>query len=94
MRDRTSQILIIVLLGVVGFYFAQPYIDRMLFSASTPRTVTPRGGLADIERTSIDLFERVKHPLELVRRDADAGIGDGDADGALRIEPRRQRGTS
>jgi 2-alkenal reductase len=59
MRDRTSQILIIVLLGVVGVYFAQPYIDRMMFSASTPRTVTPRGGLADIERTSIDLFERV-----------------------------------
>jgi 2-alkenal reductase len=59
MRDRTSQLLIIVLLGAVGFYFAQPYIDRMLFSAGTPRSVAPRGSLADIERTSIDLFERV-----------------------------------
>ena len=59
MRDRTAQLLIIALLGVVGFYFAQPYIDRMLYSASTPRTVAPRGNLADIERTSIELFERV-----------------------------------
>lgn len=59
MRDRTSLLLIIALLGAVGFYFAQPYIDRMLYSASTPRAITPRGGLADIERTSIDLFERV-----------------------------------
>ncbi len=59
MRDRTPLLLLITVLGVLGFYFAQPFIDRMLFSASTPRTVTPRGGLADIERTSIDLFERV-----------------------------------
>jgi 2-alkenal reductase len=29
-----------------------------LFSASTSRTVEPRGALADIERTSIDIFER------------------------------------
>ncbi len=59
MRDRTSQLLIIALLGVIGFYFAQPYIDRMLYSASTPRSVAPRGTLAEIERTSIELFERV-----------------------------------
>ena len=58
MRDRTAQFLIIALLGVVGFYFAQPYIDRMLYSASTPRTVAPRGNLAEIENTSIELFER------------------------------------
>jgi 2-alkenal reductase len=30
----------------------------LLFSASTSRTVEPRGALADIERTSIEIFER------------------------------------
>ena len=55
---RLPQILIVVILLVLGFYVGQPYLDRMLFSASTPRAVTPRGSLADIERTTIELFER------------------------------------
>jgi 2-alkenal reductase len=58
MGDRLTRIGIIALLLVVGVYLAQPYFDRLLFSASTSRTVEPRGALADIERTSIELFER------------------------------------
>ena len=58
MGDRLTKIVVIALLVVLGVYLAQPYVDRLLFSASTPRTVEPRGALADIERTSIDLFER------------------------------------
>ena len=58
MGDRLTRIVIIALLLVVGVYIAQPYFDRLLFSASTSRTVEPRGALADIERTSIELFER------------------------------------
>ena len=59
MGDRLTRILVIALLAVLGFYFAQPYLDRVLYSASTSRVVTPRGNLADIERTTIELFERV-----------------------------------
>src|SRR5262249_49795442 len=40
-------------------YLAQPYVNRLLFSASTPRAVEPRGSLSDIERVSIEIFERV-----------------------------------
>ena len=58
MGDRLTRIGIVALLLVVGVYIAQPYFDRLLFSASTSRTVEPRGALADIERTSIELFER------------------------------------
>jgi len=58
MGDRLTRIVIVALLLVVGVYIAQPYFDRLLFSASTSRTVEPRGALADIERTSIELFER------------------------------------
>src|SRR4249920_2175688 len=58
MGDRLTRIGIIALLLVVGVYLAQPYFDRLLFSASTSRTVEPRGALSDIERTSIELFER------------------------------------
>ena len=57
MGDRLSKIVIAALLVVLAVYVAQPYVDRWLFSASTPRTVEPRGSLSDIERTSIDIFE-------------------------------------
>src|SRR5229473_3949351 len=58
MGDRFSKIVVGALLVVLAVHFAQPYVDRLLFSASTPRAVQPRGNLAEIERTSIEIFER------------------------------------
>ncbi len=43
MGDRFSKIVVGALLVVLAVYLAQPYVDRLLFSASTPRTVEPRG---------------------------------------------------
>jgi 2-alkenal reductase len=34
-------------------------VDGRLFPNATARPVTPRGGLADFERLTIDIFERV-----------------------------------
>src|SRR5215470_2152924 len=59
MSDRLARIAVLALIVVVGIYIGQPMFDRFFYSASTPRTITPRGALADIERTTIDLFERV-----------------------------------
>ena len=59
MSQRINNLLIIALLIVVGIYIAQPRIDRWLYSASTPRTVAPRGNLSELERSTIELFERV-----------------------------------
>ena len=56
MGDRLTKIVILALLIVLGVYIAQPYVDRMLFSASTPRTIAPRGNLSELERSSIELF--------------------------------------
>jgi 2-alkenal reductase len=57
MGDRFSKIVVGALLVVLAVYFAQPYVNRLLFSASTPRAVQSRGNLAEIERTSIEIFE-------------------------------------
>src|SRR5258707_13478075 len=57
MGNRLSKIVIAALLVVLAVYVVQPYVDRWLFSASTPRTVEPRGSLSDIERTPIEIFE-------------------------------------
>ncbi|HEY7666439.1 MAG TPA: trypsin-like peptidase domain-containing protein [Xanthobacteraceae bacterium] len=59
MGDRTARILIVALLIVLGFYFGQPYFDRLMYSASTPRAVEPRGSLSEVERTTIDIFQRI-----------------------------------
>ena len=59
MSQRITNLLIVALLVVLGIYIAQPQIDRWLYSASTPRTVTARGNLSDLERSTIELFERV-----------------------------------
>src|ERR1700726_4219980 len=59
MSQRITNLLIIALLIILGVYVAQPQIDRWLYSASTPRTVAPRGNLSDLERSTIELFQRV-----------------------------------
>src|SRR2546425_8704588 len=59
MPDRLARIVVIALVVVLGVYIAQPYVDRLLFSASTPRAVQPRGNLSELERSTIELFERV-----------------------------------
>src|SRR5262249_31453545 len=57
MGDRFSKIVVGALLVVVAVYLGQPYVNRLLFSASTPRAVQPRVNLAEIERSSIVIFE-------------------------------------
>jgi 2-alkenal reductase len=58
MDRRFARFAVFALLVVLGVYVAQPYIDRLLYSASTPRAVEPRGSLSDLERSTIALFER------------------------------------
>jgi S1-C subfamily serine protease len=57
MRDRFSRLMLGILLILLMAVVAQPYIDRVFFSG-TPRPIEPRGGLADAERTAIEIFER------------------------------------
>src|ERR1700687_4968168 len=59
MGHRITRIIVVLLLIAVGVYIAQPYIDRLLYSASTARADDPRGSLSDLERSTIELFERV-----------------------------------
>jgi S1-C subfamily serine protease len=59
MSDRALRIVLIALFVVLGVYVGQPYVDRLLFSAATPRAIEPRGSLSDLERSTIQLFHRV-----------------------------------
>ena len=66
MTDRFSRIAFAILIMVIAAVLAQPYIDRLLFSATTSRTITPRGELSELEKATIQLFEQAA--LRLLRR--------------------------
>jgi 2-alkenal reductase len=59
MRDRFTRLALLVLVILLGVLVAQPYIDRALFSATAPRAIESRGDLADIERSTVKMFEQV-----------------------------------
>ncbi len=83
MRRNLTPLFAVALLALLGFYAAQPYLDRMLFAASTPRPVEPRGNLSELERSTIALFERVSPSVvqvaaraaEAAQPEADGGQG-------------------
>jgi len=78
MRDRFTRLALLVLIILLGVLVVQPYIDRALFSAATPRAVEPRGDLADVERSTVKIFEQVSPSVVQVaaRRGSDLQITD------------------
>jgi len=85
MSDRLMRLIIVALLIVLAVYVGQPYVDRLLFSASTPRAIAPRGNLSDLERSTIELFERDSPSVvQVVARAAalDPAQSEGEAGGA------------
>jgi 2-alkenal reductase len=82
MRDRFTRLTIGILLILLAAFVVQPYIDRIFFSG-TPRPVEPRGSLAEAERTTIEIFERVSPSVvQVVARAAAAGVRGLDEEGA------------
>jgi 2-alkenal reductase len=59
LHDRFFRIALIAVLALLAAFVAEPYLTRFLYAEKAPRTVAPRGDLAAIERSSIELFERV-----------------------------------
>ena len=81
MRDRFTRLTLSILLILLAAFVVQPYIDRIFFSG-TPRPVEPRGSLAEAERTTIEIFERVSPSVvQVVARAAAAGARGLDEEG-------------
>ncbi len=59
MQNRATQAIMIIVAVLLAFFVVQPYVTSYLFSAREPRTVAPRGDLADFERSTIRVFETV-----------------------------------
>jgi 2-alkenal reductase len=68
---RVAVVLLIVLLAIIA---GQPYLERLLFAASAPRAVEPRGQLSEIERSTVEIFQRVAPSVvQVVGRPVAAG---------------------
>jgi 2-alkenal reductase len=89
MQDRLTRLVVVGLLVLLAILVAQPYVDRVLFSANEPRPIEPRGKLADIERGTIDIFQRVAPSVVHV-----AGRSEGNELGGSGTDPAQaQTGT-
>jgi len=78
-------ILIAVAIVLVGLV-ALPYLRQTFLAASTPRPVQPRGDLAESERSTIELFDRVSPSVVQVvvpRRSDQAAMSDEPGPGAV-----------
>jgi 2-alkenal reductase len=59
MQDRVTRVVMIVVTILLALFVLQPYLSSYLFSAREARPVTPRGDLADFERSAVQVFETV-----------------------------------
>ncbi len=57
MTNQFKRIIIIWLLAAVTAFAAEPYVVAWWFSATSPRTISPRADLTETERTAIKLFQ-------------------------------------
>jgi len=74
MANRLASLVLVGILIALGIFVLRPSIEYRLYAATTPRPVEPRGDLADYERTTIAVFERVSPSVVQV-----VGLGSGNA---------------
>jgi hypothetical protein len=70
--NRLNRFLLLGIFVLLAVLVARPYIERQRFSAVTPRAIEPRGNLADIERSTIALFDWVSPSVVQVAAKAGA----------------------
>ena len=83
MRNRFGLILVAVLV-LLGVFVAKPYVDRFLFAATTPRAIEPRADLAEAERSTIAIFERVSPSVVQIAGRSEAGMSSLEGEGGVR----------
>jgi len=59
MRRQFSRGVIVVLIVLLAVLAGRPYLDTLLFAATSPRPIAARSDLVEAERATIGLFERV-----------------------------------
>ena len=66
MSDRLARSVVLMLVILLGVIALRPYSDRLFLTGPSPRVVESRGQLSDLERSTIEIFERVSPSVVLV----------------------------
>jgi S1-C subfamily serine protease len=81
--ETRSRLLLSAILIVLGIIVARPYWEYRLYAATAPRPVEARGTLADYERSTIELFERVSPSVvQVVGRTGNQDLSGTEGEGA------------
>jgi S1-C subfamily serine protease len=59
MENRFNRFILLAIVALLAVIAARPYVFERLYSAAAPRPVDARGDLAEYERATIAIFERV-----------------------------------
>jgi S1-C subfamily serine protease len=78
MTSRFFRFAILFVLLLLTAQVAQPYIFRLMYSATTPKLVVPRGNLSEAEQATIALFDQVSPSVVQVvgRQSGESAFGD------------------
>src|SRR6516164_6121619 len=78
MTSRFFRFAVLFVLLLLTAQVAQPYILRLMYSATTPKPVVPRGNLSEAEQATIALFDQVSPSVVQVvgRQSGERALGD------------------
>lgn len=75
MKTGLGRLAVLAVVLAAAVFVFQPQIRQIFYSATTPRPVEARGSLSDLERATIELFERVSPSVvQVVNTPDGAGV--------------------
>ena len=77
MSDRFTRFGLLVLLGLMAFYVATPWLERIFLATDAPRSIAARGDLAAQEKATVDLFRAISPSVLQVGSRGAQGAGAG-----------------
>ena len=84
MNTRFFRVALIIVLVLLAAQVLQPYVFRLMFAATTPRPVEPRGDLAELEKANIALFQRASPSVvQVVGRVGNSNLLSQDTQGGV-----------
>jgi len=81
MRQHFARWGFVILIALLAVWAGRPYLDTLLFAATSPRPIAPRSDLAEAERATIDLFERVSPSVVQVVGAPNGSPGNAESEG-------------
>src|ERR1700760_2466122 len=84
MTSRFLRFALLFVLLLLTAQVAQSYIFRLMYSATTPKIIAPRGNLSEAEQSTIALFDQVSPSVVQVvgRQSGESALGD-ETEGSL-----------